>query len=173
MAAEPLFTCVICAYDYGAYVEAAVRSALEQEGLPGGAGALEAIVVDDGSTDETPAVLASFGDAITVLTQRNEGPAVATNRAIARARGRYVALLDADDVWLPDKLARQLALLEARPEVGLVHGDMEVIDGDGRLTRPSKYDWYGELPVVGRALGRLLAQNEATTSSIALRTDLA
>jgi hypothetical protein len=50
---------------------------------------------------------------------------------------------------------------------------MEVIDGDGRLTRPSKYDWYGELPTVGRALGRLLAQNEATTSSITLRTEIA
>ncbi|HKG03278.1 MAG TPA: glycosyltransferase [Conexibacter sp.] len=170
---EPLVTCVICAYDYGAYVDAAVRSALGQQGLPGGAAALEVIVVDDGSTDETPAILASFGDAITVLHQQNEGPAVATNRAIARARGRYVSLLDADDVWLPDKLARQVELLEQRPAVGLVHGDMEVIDGAGRRTRPSKYDWYGELPVVGRALGRLLSQNEATTSSITLRTELA
>jgi len=173
MAAEPLVTCVICAYDYGAYVEAAVRSALEQDGLPGGAGALEVIVVDDGSTDETPAVLASFGDAITVLQQQNEGPAVATNRAIARARGRYVSLLDADDLWLPDKLARHVELLERDPRVGLVHGDMEVIDGAGRVTRASKHEWYGELPVVGRALGRLLAVNEATTSAITLRTDLA
>ena len=173
MAAEPLVTCVICAYDYGAYVEAAVRSALEQEGLPGGAGALEVIVVDDGSTDATPQVLASFGDAITVLHQQNEGPAVATNRAIARARGRYVSLLDADDLWLPDKLARHVELLERDPHVGLVHGDMEVIDGAGRVTRPSKHEWYGELPVVGRALGRLLAINEATTSAITLRTELA
>jgi glycosyltransferase involved in cell wall biosynthesis len=171
---EPLVSCVICAYDYGAYVEAAVRSALEQEGLPGPpADVLEVIVVDDGSTDATPQVLASFGERITVLTQRNEGPAVATNRAIAHARGRYVSLLDADDVWLPDKLARQLAILEQNPAVGLVHGDMEVIDGDGHTTRPSKFDWYGELPVVGRALGRLLSQNEATTSSITLRADLA
>jgi glycosyltransferase involved in cell wall biosynthesis len=171
---EPLVSCVICAYEYGAYVEAAVRSALGQEGLPGPpAEVLEVIVVDDGSTDATPQILASFGDAITVLTQPNEGPAVATNRAIARARGRYVSLLDADDVWLPDKLARQLAILEANPAVGLVHGDLEVIDGDGRVTRPSKFDWYGELPVVGRALGRLLSQNEATTSSITLLTDLA
>ncbi|HEV7773590.1 MAG TPA: glycosyltransferase [Conexibacter sp.] len=170
---EPLVTCVVCAYDYGAYVEAAVRSALQQEGLPGGVDALEVIVVDDGSTDETPAVLASFGEAITVVRQQNEGPAVATNRAIARARGRFVSLLDADDVWLPDKLVRQLAVFEQRSDVGLVHGDMEVIDGAGCRTRPSKYDWYGELPVVGRALGRLLSQNEATTSSITLRTELA
>ena len=170
---EPLVTCVVCAHDYGAYVAEAVRSALDQQGLPGGRDALEVIVVDDGSTDETPQVLAAFGDAITVIAQDNEGPAVATNRAIRHARGRYVSLLDADDTWRPDKLSRQLALLEANPSVGLVHGDLEVIDGDGRRTRPSKYDWYGELPVVGRALGRLLSQNEATTSSITLRTDLA
>ncbi|MGN6187776.1 MAG: glycosyltransferase, partial [Conexibacter sp.] len=170
---EPLVSCVICAYDYGAYVEAAVRSALEQEGLPGGADALEVIVVDDGSTDETPRILASFRDAITVLTQRNEGPAVATNRAIQQARGRYVSLLDADDLWLPEKLARHVELLERNPRVGLVHGDLEVIDGDGGLTRSSKFDWYGELPVVGRGLGRLLSQNEATTSAITLRADLA
>jgi len=170
MAAKPLVTCIVCAYDYGAYVEAAVRSALEQESV---AGALEVIVVDDGSTDETPQVLASFGDAITVLHQRNEGPAVATNRAIARARGRYVSLLDADDLWLPDKLSRHVALLERDPCVGLVHGDMEVIDAAGRVTRASKHAWYGEAPVVGRALGRLLAVNEATTSAITLRAELA
>jgi len=170
MAAQPLVTCVVCAYDYGAYVEAAVRSALAQDGV---GGALEVIVVDDGSTDETPAILASFGDAISVLHQRNEGPAVATSRAIAHARGRFVSLLDADDLWLPDKLARHVELLERDPHVGLVHGDMEVIDSAGRVTRPSKHAWYGEAPVVGRALGRLLAVNEATTSAITLRTELA
>src|ERR1044072_6790876 len=73
-------------------------------------------------------------------------PPAARSRAIAPPRGRYVSLLDADDVWLPDKLARQLELLEAEPRVGLVHGDMEVIDAAGSVTRPSKHDWYGELP---------------------------
>jgi hypothetical protein len=167
----PLVTCVVCAYDYGAYVEEAVRSVLSQERLA--RDALEVIVVDDGSTDETPAILASFGDAITVMRHRNEGPAVATNRAIARARGRYLSLLDADDAWLPHKLAGQIDVMERDPRVGLVHGDMEVIDAAGRVTRTSKHEWYGELPVVGRALGRLLAQNEATTSAITLRTELA
>ncbi|MBS1869201.1 MAG: glycosyltransferase [Actinobacteria bacterium] len=170
MGMEPLVTCVVISYNYGAYVEAAVRSVLDQQGMP--AGALEVIVVDDGSTDDTHAILAGFGDAIAVLRQRNEGPTIATQRALARARGRYVSFLDADDLWLPDKLARHVELLERQPHVGLVHGDMEVIDGDGRVTRPSKYDWYGELPTVGRAFGRLLAQNEATTSSVTARTAL-
>jgi glycosyltransferase involved in cell wall biosynthesis len=98
---------------------------------------------------------------------------VATTRAIELARGRYVALLDGDDEWLPDKLARQLGLLEERPEVALVHADLEVIDSAGRLINSSKYDWSGHLPVVGRALGRLLTINEAITSTIVVRVEVA
>ena len=163
--------CVIVVHNYDAYVDAAVHSALAQEGF--GPDELEVLVVDDGSTDRTPAVLASFGDAITVLRQDNSGPAVATTRAIELARGRYVALLDGDDEWLPDKLARQLGLLEERPEVALVHADLEVIDSAGRPINSSKYDWSGHLPVVGRALGRLLTMNEAITSTIVVRAEVA
>ena len=167
----PLVSCIIVVHNYEAYIETAVQSALAQQGF--GPDALEVIVVDDGSTDRTPAVLASFGGAITVLRQENSGPTVATARALQRARGRYVALLDGDDEWLPDKLARQLALFERRPEVALVHGDLEVVGGAGEPINPSKYDWCGQLPVVGRALGRLLRANEATTSTIVLRTEVA
>jgi hypothetical protein len=167
----PLVSCVIVVHNYDAYIGPAVRSALAQEGF--GRGELEVIVVDDGSTDGTPAVLASFGDTITVMRQDNAGPAVATTRALQRARGRYIALLDGDDEWLADKLARQLRLFERRPEVALVHGDLEVVDGAGRVTNPSKYDWCFQLPVVGRALGRMLAANEATTSTIVVRADVA
>jgi glycosyltransferase involved in cell wall biosynthesis len=166
----PLVTCLIAAHDCGAYVERAVRSALGQKGLR--RGAVEVLVIDDGSTDDTPAVLASFGDAITVLRQENAGPAVATNRGIPLARGRYIALLDADDEWLEDKLARQLELFDRRPDVALVHGDMKIVDDAGRLVRPSLYDWYGILPVVGRTLGRLLQSNEVTTT-LMVRTDVA
>ncbi len=107
------------------------------------------------------------------MRQDNAGPTVATTGALQRARGRYVALLDGDDEWYRDKLARQLELFERRPEVALVHGDLEVVDSAGRVTNQSKYDWLFQLPVVGRALGRMLAANEATTSTIVVRAELA
>jgi hypothetical protein len=167
----PLVTCVICAYDYEAYVERAVRSALDQRGLPDDA--VEVIVVDDGSTDRTPELLAGFGERIRVIRQSNQGPAVATDRGIAAASGRYVALLDADDEWLPDRLARALDVLEQRPEVGLVHGDMIVVDADEGVRHPSMFAW-GHLTVgSGAMLASYLADNQATTSAITLRAELA
>src|SRR4051812_3132179 len=170
-AAEPLITCILTAYDYAQFVERAVASAFGQTGLPDGP--LEIVAVDDGSTDGTLELLEAMGPPVRVLRQQGLGPTVGTYTALDVARGRYVALLDADDEWLPDKLARQLALLEARPEVGLVYGDMEIIDGDGGVLQPSNFAWTRQQPAVGRALGTFLGRNLATTSTIMLRTDLA
>ncbi len=72
----------------------------------------ELIVVDDGSTDETPSRLHQYGDRIRVFTQANAGPAVARNRGIELARGEIIAFQDSDDLWKPVKLERQVALLE-------------------------------------------------------------
>jgi len=166
-----LVTCIVCAYNYETFVERAVRSALEQRGLP--AGSVEVVVVDDGSTDRTPEVLASFGDAIRVIRQENAGPAVATTTGIEAASGRYIALLDADDVWLPDRLARTVALLEAQPEVGLVHSDMRVVDGDEQVLEGSFFRWGLAQLDAGSVLAEFVADNQATTSAITLRGDLA
>src|SRR3954464_6929333 len=170
-AAEPLITCILTAYDYAQFVERAVASAFGQTGLPDGA--VEIVAVDDGSPDGTLELLEAMGPPVRVLRQQGLGPTVGTYKALDVARGRYVALLDADDEWLPDKLARQLALLEARPEVGLVYGDMEGVDGDGRVLQPSNFAWTRQRPAVGRALGTFLGRNLATTSTIMLRTEVA
>lgn len=82
---------------------------------------LEVIVVDDGSTDETPEALARYGDRIRVVRQRNQGCAAARNAGIAVARGDLVAFLDSDDVWLPRKLELQAARFDDDPGLGLVH----------------------------------------------------
>lgn len=82
---------------------------------------LELIVVDDGSTDETPALLASYGENFTVLRQENRGPAAARNAGIRAARHPLLAFLDSDDQFAPDKLAQQVAAMEAQPDLLISH----------------------------------------------------
>ena len=99
----PFFTVLIDTYNYGEYIEEAVASALAQ-GFP--AEEREILVVDDGSTDDTQERLEKFGEAIRYLRKPNGGQASAFNFGFGNARGEVIALLDADDVWLPDKLGR-------------------------------------------------------------------
>jgi len=112
-----MISVVIAVYNGEAYVADAIRSVLAQAGVE-----LELIVVDDGSTDATPGITRGFSDPrLTVLRQENRGVAAARNAGIARARGEFIAFLDADDVWLPTKLQRQMQLFSERPEVGLAY----------------------------------------------------
>jgi len=104
----PTVSVVIPTYNAARYVEAAVDSVLGQTFRD-----VEVLVVDDGSTDETEPVLAGYGNAIRYLRQENGGVSAARNRGIQESKGRYVAFLDADDMWFPEKLARQIAALES------------------------------------------------------------
>ncbi len=109
---EPTVAAVVRVHNGQAHVAATLAAILAQTRVPD-----EVLVVDDGSTDDTPAVLAGFGDAIRVVRQPNGGLASAFDRAIAEARCDYVANCDADDLWEPDKLERQLAALRRHPEI--------------------------------------------------------
>lgn len=92
----------------------------------------EMLIVDDGSTDGTWEVLQGFHDArISALKQENTGVATAKNRAIQNSRGRYLAIIDADDIWLPDKLEKQVDFLDTHLDHVAVGGFVDIIDYDG------------------------------------------
>ena len=125
---EPLVSVVMPAYNVAWCIGRAVDSVLAQDFRP-----CELIVVNDGSTDGTGALLERYGAAITVINQENRGMSAARNAGIRRARGTYVAFLDADDWWLAGKLSRQVELMHGRPEIGFSSTTVRVEDDDGRL----------------------------------------
>lgn len=101
-----LVSVIIPTYNRSKLITRAVDSALRQT-YPN----CEIIVIDDGSTDDTPQVLASYEDRIKYIFQENSGHAAARNTGIRAARGQWVAFLDSDDIWLPEKLSRQIEIL--------------------------------------------------------------
>jgi len=119
---------VIPTYNMARYLPEAIDSALAQEDV-----AFEVIVLDDGSTDETPALVARYTDPrLRYIRQENRGLNGARNSGIHAARAPYVGLMDADDRWAPEKLARHVAHLDGDPAVGLSFSGSRLIDQDGK-----------------------------------------
>jgi hypothetical protein len=171
MSHAPRVSVLMAAHNAAAFVDEALRSALAQD-YP--AEQLHVIVVDDGSTDETGMVVARVAaehpGRVRLIRQKRHGQVAAINRAAAEAAGDLLAFIDADDAWPADKIARQVELLEARPEVGLVYTDLRVIDAAGRVLEDS---WVDDArPPEGRDVGRFLAQNAVMTSTILVRAGL-
>jgi GT2 family glycosyltransferase len=129
----------------------------------------EVIVVDDGSTDGSAAIAEAFGPPVCVVRQPNQGESAARNRGIALARGEWVALLDADDLWEPTKLARQGAALRfAPPDTVCVYTDyFKVLDG-ARVACEQPREWHAEPD----ARVRLLFDWSVIPSSVLLRRDV-
>ncbi|MDF5726716.1 MAG: glycosyltransferase family 2 protein [Rhizonema sp. PD38] len=119
---------IIPVYQVEKYIAATIKSVLEQTYTN-----FELIIVDDGSTDKSREICQQFTDPrIKIIFQENRGVAAARNTGIRNAQGEYLALLDADDLWLPEKLAKHVAHLETSPSVGVSFCRSAFIDEQGK-----------------------------------------
>lgn len=132
---RPMVSVVIPCYNAEAFIKEAVYSALVQTVSP-----CEVLVIDDGSTDKSVDALSLFGNSVRVIPQFNHGESIARNRGMAEARGEWIAFLDADDIWHPTKLERQLACI--RPEAVCIHTAYYTFGRERRVccdeTQPSR-----------------------------------
>lgn len=155
----PTVSVIIPTYNSARFLRGAIESALAQEGVD-----KEIIVVDDGSTDETPQLLESFGPAIKAIRQPNAGCGPARNHGARVATGDWLAFLDADDLWLPGKLSTQLAC--ADDQTGFIYSDCYNFgDVDRVHSRLSEAVTFYE----GEVFERLLLNNFITVSTVLMR----
>ncbi|MCP4686884.1 MAG: glycosyltransferase family 2 protein [Desulfobacterales bacterium] len=148
-----LVSVVIPVYNGGRYLAEAIESVRAQTYQP-----LEIIVVDDGSEDDSGAIAQGFAD-VRCFQQPNEGPASARNRGVADAGGAFLAFLDADDLWTPDKLRRQMALMNERPELDVVFGGVEQFRDPG-LDEKTRFMNVG-VDMKGMHVGAMLIRRDA------------
>ncbi len=131
----------------------------------------EVVIADNASTDGTVALAESYGPRVRVMRRReNSGTCSTTrNEAVRAARGTYVAFLDSDDAWLPEKLAKQVAFLDAHPDIPLCHTYARVID---EHSRPAGIRHEGGIPPTGRVVPQLLEHCFITISTTMIRRSL-
>ena len=147
----PRVSVIIPVYNGAATISAVVQSVFEQTFTD-----YEIIVVDDGSTDATASILDGFGSRVAVIRQPNKGFCAARNAAIAKSKGVYLALLDADDFWAPAKLEKSMAILDNSPQIVLVYTDVSNQDTAGRDLGTSPVDAAtAHAPTLDEMLSRL------------------
>lgn len=146
----PVVSVVIPVYNGGRYLADAIQSVLDQTYRD-----FEVVVVDDGSTDDSEAVAKGFGEAIRYLHQANGGVCKARNAGIAAAHGAYIAFLDQDDLWLPNKLAEQVTYLENHREIAAVYCQCKVT-GEGWLRSDVYYTELVKDDIIGVISGPCL-----------------
>ena len=163
---------VIPAYNSADFIADAINSILKQT-YP----VAEIIVVDDGSSDNTEHIVRNLPGNIHYYKQTNQGPSVARNQGIKMAGGDWIAFLDADDQWTPDKIEKQMATLNRYPELQLIAGDMSEIDGQDKLLTPSVLAKHQLLQgfrqlhgqPVPNALAALIGKNFIPTGTVLVR----
>ena len=131
----PRVSVIIPSYNCARYLGRAIDSVSEQTYKD-----YEIVLVDDGSTDDTKDVAMRYGKKVTYLYQQNQGLSAARNQGISKASGELLAYLDADDMWYPEKLERQVAFLDAHQECGIVHSEMSIINEQDEVLHVRFYE---------------------------------
>jgi glycosyltransferase involved in cell wall biosynthesis len=157
---------LIPAFNQSQYLRQAVDSALAQTRTD-----IEIVVVDDGSTDDTPQVLAGYAGEprLRVIRQDNAGLAAARNRALREATGQYLCFLDSDDALLPDAVERHLAILEGDAGVAFTYSDVRIIDDQGAIQTPHTPVHAARTVVSGDILDSLILGGYFPPVSVMLR----
>jgi glycosyltransferase involved in cell wall biosynthesis len=156
----PRVSIVIPTYNRSGIVRRAIDSVLAQTYAD-----LEVVVVDDGSTDDTRAVLENYESRVRYVRQENAGPAAARNHGMRVARGEFIGFLDSDDLYFPENVAAHLRAFERSPEAGLVYTGIEIVDHEGKRikdVRPNPEDR-------GFVFERLIRYNFITSSTVLMR----
>lgn len=178
----PLVSVIIPAYNAEKFIAETLDSVFAQTYRP-----IEVIVVDDGSTDRTAEIVQNYQTSKTNKTnetnkthliymhQQNSGPSKARNTGIKAAKGEYIAFLDADDLWLPEKIESQVAMMVKYPEVGMLCGNMVDFDENGQkgTSHFEKHNrselYFGDPIFVIDPFRKILSKNFVSTPTVIVR----
>lgn len=162
-----LCSVIIPAYNYAHYIEKCINSVLAQT-YPH----KEIIIVDDGSTDNTPEVVKRFGDSVIYHRKENGGIASSWNAGLSLCTGKYIQFLDADDTISPDKLETQVKFLESNPTVDIAYSDYLFIDPTGKSLIEQTNNYMGSgLVKDDNVLHRLIRANFITVHCTLMRSE--
>ena len=171
---RPIVSVIIPSYNCERYISETIGSVLEQTFND-----LELIVVDDGSTDRTPELVAAFDTPVRLVAQANAGVCTARNRGIREAKGHFLCLMDHDDYWFPDKLLRQVETMQRYPECGVVYDSFILWHPDpaGRFPPPADIDLTAypqgiDTEFSGWVYHQFLLDSWALTSTVMFRREV-
>lgn len=157
----PRVSVVIPTYNCARFLGQTIDSALRQAYRD-----FEIIVVDDGSTDDTQQVVAVYGKTIRYVYQSNQGASAARNVALSIASGEFIAYLDADDLWIADKLSRQVEYMDDHPACGFLHTEVSVIDEQNKVLH-TRFNYETNRPVPqGLCIRELLLRSHIQTLTV-------
>jgi glycosyltransferase involved in cell wall biosynthesis len=163
----PLVSVVLTSYNHARYLSQAIESVLAQTLKD-----IEVVAIDDASRDESPAILQRYADRVKVIQhETNRGTYASLNEGIAHTSAPCIAILNSDDLWLPEKLEKQVAVMESDARIGLVHTAFRPIDADGNPIDGNPLGVRFHPNPQGDLLAELLTRNLFITSSVLFRRE--